>query len=869
MASSDSNGSEHSEEPPQLLVMANQTPNLAEQYEVVCAIVRHLPISSLKNAAKVSKLWASVVSRERLKSVLDVFMWYNSDSNESFHNYVMAKPELLICFLTDSEDAGDLLWMMPMHCVTVSCTGNGVIAYTPRGRIEIRSGLEECPCGCTKTIFGNDDDYDRDQLKGIMIFSDRRLEDDLLDYLMKKATGREDGPQHVALAGDTIISATIIGRGLSRRRAEAGATASNASAEGESSDSEKPSLLDCIELYDCFTTGLLFGGSKLEVTTAMFPRTFAPDNSAMIEELKEIRKRLPPRSSHETVAFFFSSIRAIGTKGRIKDFQDVFPQMPFLGLEGEGQGPICSVYPRPTTTTNTSGDPVGLRKYYSGTLTIVIMFISFPRCQIHCLDEMASSDSGMSVNEEEEEEERPEVNVGEQYEVVCTIIRYLPIGSLRNAARVSKLWASAVARLRSHSTSDIFMWSDNSEEGSGALNSFVQSVQNQVMAKPEFCLLFLSVPLSHSLSPEEEEMGDNQVKQLVPLLPRSCSVMACTVTDVMIYNPRRDEQDPIPWLFDRYYRDTSFQTGVNGVGLSLSLSNSRDAWVKPFVFKRRDASHAQRMEMRMRNYWGGKLPAFNSTTGRPCSCVDKVFGDSDRFNREKLKGMLLLTPDHLSDTVIAYLLRKAAGRDDATQHVALAGAVVNVIYTQDPKPSETGETEDHSGCFQEDFDNNEEGENVEDDSPVRKLHDSYISGLLFGGSGVEVATALFPQDMKKKDAMIRELQRVGHHLPPRSSHRTLAFAITCCGRGRPKCTLPGPLVNHDSEIGYFSEIFPEIPVFGLKAGGEICSIYPPLVPTSSESSGESRPKKTRRDAQLSFGYTTVFMFVSFRRPNAR
>ncbi|CAG0892508.1 unnamed protein product [Cyprideis torosa] len=675
MASSLSSTTE-SESPAAVLLQAQEV-KVGEQYDVVCAIVRHLPIESLKDAARVSKLWASAVFHLRYSLRLSKELIINDmPSNLSVEKCGVG----LSLSLSNTVDA----WVKPF-------TYKRTVAYHAY-RMSTAGGS----CGCLVRIFGDDNPFDREKLKGILVFTDNEvLDNGFVAYLLKKAAGRADAFDHVSLAG-LVIDSVRIEDPKSSGHVKTDEPNIPCEWDSDSSDEEGDSVKKFKELDHCFISGLLFGGSGIEIaTTALFVGEMVEDYAPMKKKLK----RVPMLGSLGDVFFSYppeklATADSLGESGRL------------------GQ-------------MNSEEEPV-----------LVVMFISIRRLSVL---KMASSDSSGSDGEQLSlvlvmENQKPKV--GEQYDVVCTIVRHLPIESLKNAARVSKLWASVVSRERLKSALDIFIWDET---------DFPECIQKSVLAKPEVVIVFML----------------------------TYEAVVCSAFDVIAYSPRRK--------FKGRLSDLKFQKRV--AGLSISLSNTQDAWVKHFGFNSATAEHAQRV----------------SQCGQYCSCLEKLFGDSDRVDRKKLKAILLFTDNkRLDDSMIAYLLRMAAGREDATEYVTLAGTVINSVCLKDLKPSGQGGAEGATGfgkCKSE-----ANGKTGDPSNQLRNFRSSFIAGLMFGGSGVEVTTALFPGEQLGDVSMITEFKRIRSQLPPKSSHDTVAFIFYC----------PEHLLLIIDPLPYFTSLFPEI-----------------------------------------------------------
>ncbi len=126
------------------------------------------------------------------------------------------------------------------------------------------------------------------------------------------------------------------------------------------------------------------------------------------------------------------------------------------------------------------------------------------------------------------------------------------------------------------------------------------------------------------------------------------------------------------------------------------------------------------------------------------------------------------------------------------------------------------------------------------------------TGVIFAGEGVEAASILLDQRVKRKKNVLSELKALKDL--GMSEKKSCAFMFACCGRGRGHHGAP------NAESSAFSELFPTTPVIGLFGGGEIGLAGEAYCTERSR----ERFKTDLEEEELYHSYCTVFVMLSFK-----
>jgi len=134
------------------------------------------------------------------------------------------------------------------------------------------------------------------------------------------------------------------------------------------------------------------------------------------------------------------------------------------------------------------------------------------------------------------------------------------------------------------------------------------------------------------------------------------------------------------------------------------------------------------------------------------------------------------------------------------------------------------------------------------DNDTRPRH-SDISGYIFGGKGVDAATAVVSEtgkvQIEKKFEVLKEF--VNSSWPPES--QKIAFNFACCGRKR----IP-------NEITSFRKFFPDVPIVGQMVQGEFAAETPGNVFQQCNKAS----KRRRVENPYMHSFTSVYTLLSFQ-----
>jgi len=473
--------------------------------------------------------------------------------------------------------------------------------------------------------------------------------------------------------------------------------------------------------------------------------------------------------------------------------------------------------------------------------------------------EMAEG-NGVSNNDVEDKDSEPEASssssfdietvchnghvLANQYELVRTILSYLPMKDLENCGQVCQLWSKVkniCMKERRRYDSVSFYWSGKCADVSyyskydlfqsphhKQLYDAMENFNSEILIKPKIAVIFgsgdtdLSVRDSYPGRDPEDHMEKSWLVDkggVISRLPRDCLSIGTTSRGIVgTFGGITIEQEN---LFD--------ENNMLCPAMSMLLIPDKPgAKVLPFHLAE------NQLEPLIEEIKKDAFYLENESILQEKLLQNAVKGLKPE---DKIKAVILLS-NGLDLPFSMHLIQGAAAR--SKNKLAIGGAVGDLCWSSLKDTSMLA-------LMRELFYFNHQS--------VLVAENSYMStsGFVIAGDNVQAASVLLPRKVRNEKKIIAELQKLKNS--GISEDNSFAFMFACCGRGE----------NHYKgksglEAATFNKMFPKTPLVGVFGNGEIGISHIPDFNAPDE-----LPAKVTNLKPSSFlhSFTTIFVMVSY------